>query len=175
MPEIENFPESDEFAPYYARYIARVPKGDVIRTLGTQVNDTLAALRTLTEERSRFRYAPDKWSIREMLGHMIDAERIFAHRALTIARADPTPLPGFDENEYAKTSNADSRTLAELIEELQTVRHSTVALFKSFDAEMASRRGKANNVEVSVRALAFIIAGHERHHLEVLQTRYLSA
>ena len=174
MAAIAQFPAETEYASYYARYVARVPKGDVLQTLSTQVGETVRALASLTEERSRLRYAPDKWSIREVLGHMIDAERIFGHRALTIARADPNPLPGFDENEYAKTSHADSRSLAELVDELQIVRRSTVALFKSFDAEMVNRRGTANNVEVSVRALAFIIAGHERHHLDILQSRYLN-
>lgn len=175
MREMIEFPNEGEFAPFYARYVARVPKGDVLKTLATQISDTASLLRSLPEERSRFRYAPDKWSIREVVGHMIDAERIFDHRALSIARGDPTPLPGFDENVYARASRSDARTLAELTSELELVRQSTVALFSSFDAEMVNRRGTANNVEVTVRALAFIIAGHERHHVDVLRSRYLSA
>ena len=175
MHALSEHPAASEFAPAFQRYVVRVPRGDVLRTLARQTDETTELLRGLTEERGGFRYAPGKWSIREMLGHMIDAERIFDHRALVIAREDPTPLPPFDEDAYARASRSDSRTLAELLAEMEIVRKSTIALFSSFDAQALGRRGIANNIEISVRALAFIIAGHERHHIDVLRTRYLNA
>ena len=174
MTALSQHPTEKEFAPYYASYIARVPKGDVVKTLASQVGETLEVLRSLPQERGGHRYAPEKWSIREMIGHLIDAERIFSYRALTIARGHAIPLAGFDENEYVRASGADNRTLADLADELEAVRHSTVALYKSFEPDAVARSGIANNVEVTVRALAYITAGHELHHLDVLRTRYLA-
>ena len=175
MAALHEHPGAGEFAPFYASYVARVPKGDVTQTLASQISKTLELIRSLPEQRGGHRYAPGKWSIREVIGHLIDAERIFGYRALTIARGHEIPLAGFDENDYVRTSGADRRTLADLARELEIVRQSTVALFKSFDDTAIGRRGVANNVEVSVRALAYIIAGHELHHLDVLRTRYLTA
>ena len=175
MHPLSEHPLDGEFAPFYANYIAQVPKGDVLRTLATQIGETLTLVRALPEERGGFRYAPGKWSIREVLGHLIDTERIFDHRALSIARGDANPLAGFDENAYALASGSDHRTIADLAAELEIVRRSTVALFSSFSGEAIRRRGTANNNAVSVRAVPFIIAGHERHHLHILRSRYLSA
>ena len=173
MHPLSERPAENEFAPYYARYIERVADGDVLRALSKQCETTTTLVRSLPEERGGFRYAPGKWSVREVLGHVIDAERIFGYRALTFARGDTVSLPGFDEDNYARASNADRRTLADLAAEFEIVRRSTIALFHSFDETALGRRGKANNVEVTVRALAFITAGHELHHADVLRTKYL--
>lgn len=167
-------PEASEHLPYYGKYVDRVPDGDLLDTLRAQLDETLALVRGLPEERGGHRYAPGKWSIREVLSHVIDAERIFAYRALRIGRGDATPLASFDENAYAAASNADARTLAELAEELAHVRLGNLALFRSLDDEALARRGTASGGEVSVRALAWIIAGHERHHVALLRERYLA-
>lgn len=167
-------PEADEFTSYYQRYVERVPDGDVVRTLDEQIIETLALLASVPEERASFRYAEDKWSIRQVVGHMCDVERIFVYRATRFARGDRTELPGFDENEYVANAHFDGRTLASLADELEAVRWATVALFDSLDDEEFLRRGVANHAPVSVRALGWITAGHERHHTEILRTRYLT-
>ena len=166
-------PAPDEFAPYYGRYIEKVPDGDIVATLRDQVEETLAALRAIPDARAGHRYAPDKWSIREMVGHLSDAERIFAYRALRIARGDETPLPGFDENSFVSRARLDDRSFAGLIDEYAAVRAASVALFDSLFPEEWTRRGIASDKGVSVRALAWITAGHELHHLEILRARYL--
>lgn len=166
-------PEKSEFLPYYERYIARVPDGDVVSTLSTQIGETLALLRGLPASVATYRYAPDKWSVNELVGHMIDTERIFANRALRFGRNDPTPLPGFEQDDYVRGSTFNSYPLSDLASELEAVRQATVFLFRHMDEEAWTRRGIANNAEVSVRALAYIIAGHELHHREILSTRYL--
>jgi uncharacterized damage-inducible protein DinB len=168
-------PDASEFQAYYGRYIDRVPDGDLLQTLRAQLDDTRALVREAGEARGGHRYEPGKWSIREVLGHVIDAERIFAYRALRIARGDATPLPGFDENAYAEVSNADARTLAQLAEELEHVRMSTIALFRGLDDAALARMGTASGGPASARALAWIIAGHERHHQLLLRERYLAA
>ena len=167
-------PAATEYAPYYERYISRVPDGDLIELLERQLEDTLALLRAVPEERADARYAPGKWSIKEVVGHLSDTERVFAYRALRIARNDPTPLPGFDQDEYVRHGGFDARTLADLAAEFSAVRRATMDVFRYLDRDALSRRGVANGAEVSVRALAYIIAGHERHHGEVLRTRYLT-
>lgn len=167
-------PDASEHLPYYARYVDRVPEGDLLQTLRAQLQETLALVRGLPEERGGHRYAPGKWSIRQVLSHVIDTERIFAYRALRIARGDATPLASFDENAYAAASNADARTLADLAEELEHVRLGNLAMFRALDGEALARRGAASGGEVSVRALAWILAGHERHHVALLRERYLA-
>jgi hypothetical protein len=166
-------PAPDEFAPYYGRYIDKVADGDIVRTLQRQIGETLRAFREIPDSRAGHRYAPDKWSIREIVGHLSDAERIFAYRALRIARGDETPLPGFDENAFVSRARLDDRPFAGLIDEYAAVRAASVALFDSLFPEEWTRRGIASEKGVSVRALAWIAAGHEIHHLEVLRTRYL--
>lgn len=167
-------PDDTEYAPFYARYVAGVPETDVVGALRDSGRELVAALTAIPEARGGFRYAPEKWTIREVVGHMIDAERIFGYRALRLARADATPLPGFEENDYARAAGSDARTLADLTDELRVVRDGTVRLFQSFPAEAWTRRGVVNGREVSVRALAYITAGHARHHLAVLRERYLT-
>jgi len=166
-------PEKGEFLPYYERYIDLVASGDVIATLKRQMAETQALLRSLPAGVSTYRYAPDKWSVNEVIGHLIDSERIFTSRALRFARNDPTPLPGFEQDDYVSNSSFDSYPLSELASELKSVRESTVFLFKHLQEDAWMRRGIANGAEVSVRALAYIIAGHELHHREVLRARYL--
>ncbi len=167
-------PAADEYAPFYAGYIARVPGDDALAPLAAQESETAELLAGLSEEQAAFRYAPGKWSVKQVAAHLSDAERVFAYRALRIARGDRTPLPGFDENAYAAEAGADARPLADLAAELRAVRAATLALFRGLDPAALLRRGTANGVPVTVRAAAWIIAGHERHHLGILRDRYLA-
>ena len=167
-------PQQDEYVPYYHKYVSMVPDGDLVETLRTQIGETLALVRSIPEERGSHRYAPGKWSIKEVVGHMADVERIMTYRALRIARNDATPLPGFDENAYVPAANFEARSLASLAHELEAVRRATVAFFETLEPEAAARRGSANNNPISARALAYIVAGHERHHVALLRERYLT-
>jgi hypothetical protein len=159
--------------PYYGKYISLVPEGDVIVTLEAQMLESKAMFAALPPAVSVYRYAPGKWSVKEMVGHVIDSERIFATRALIFARADNSPLPGFEQDDYVRNSSYGDYPLSELAAELESVRRATLFLFRHLNEEAWLRRGIANNAEVSVRALAYIIAGHERHHWDILRTRYL--
>ena len=174
MRPVESRPQPDEYAPYYAGYVARVPAGDLIAILNEGAEQTAALLAGLAEERAGFRYGPGKWSIREVIGHIADAERVFAYRMLRIGRGDITPLAGFDENEYVAAAHFDARPLPDLLDELRAVRRATVTLLRGLDDDAWQRRGTANGLEVTVRALATICAGHEMHHREILRTRYLA-
>jgi uncharacterized damage-inducible protein DinB len=167
-------PEASECAEYYWRYIDRIPDGDIIAILAGQCEETIATLNGLTDEQADLRYAPGKWSIKEVIGHVIDAERVFAFRALSFARRDSAPLPSMEENEWANASNAAGRPLVQLLEDLAATRRSTITLLEGLDEAMATSRGVASGCEFSVRAIAYIIAGHELHHRGVLQERYLS-
>lgn len=166
-------PAGDEFAPDYEQYISLVPEGDIVTTLTRQLDSTLALLRGFDESQAGNRYAPDKWSIKELIGHVIDAERIFSYRALRFGRKDQTPLSGFEQDDYVRGANFDDRKLADLADEFEHVRRANICLFGSLSPDSWSSRGKANDVEVSVRALAYIMAGHVTHHMNVLTTRYL--
>ena len=166
-------PQTDEYAPYYGKYISLVPDGDLVETLRSQIAETLALLRAIPDERASYRYGPDKWSIKEVVGHLADVERVMTYRALRIARADATPLAGFDENAYVPAANFEARPLASLAHELAEVRRATVAFFETLEPDAAARRGSANNNGISARALAYIVAGHELHHVKLLKERYL--
>jgi uncharacterized damage-inducible protein DinB len=166
-------PEKSEYAPYYEGYISRVPDGDIVAALGKQLEETLALIRGIPEARGDYRYAEGKWSIKELLGHVIDGERVFAYRALRFGRGDTTPLSGFEQDDFVKGADFSKRTLEDLAKEYEYVRRATISLFASLEDHAWERRGTANNNDVSVRAIAFIIAGHERHHAEILRTRYL--
>jgi hypothetical protein len=166
-------PESTEYAAYYGRYVSLVPEGDVVATLASQLDETLAMLRSLPEERGTHRYAPDKWSVKELVGHLIDAERIFAYRALRIARNDPTPLAGFEQDGYIENAAFDACALGDLLDEFEHVRRANVLMLRTLPSEAWHRRGVASEHEVTVRALAFIMAGHELHHVRVLREKYL--
>lgn len=167
-------PHESEYAPFHAGYVSQVPDGDVIALLEQQVEDTTRLLAGLGEEHAVFRYAPGKWSIKEVVGHLSDSERVFSYRALRIARNDGTPLPAFDENAWMPYGNFDARPLSDLLDELRNVRRSTLALYRSFTPEMVARRGTASQKEITVRAIVYITAGHERHHVRVLKERYLT-
>jgi uncharacterized damage-inducible protein DinB len=165
-------PAPDEYAPYYGTYIGKVADGDVVDALKGQISGTLAYLRAIPESRGGHRYAEGKWSIREVIGHLADAERIFAYRALRFARDDSTALPGFDENAFVANARFDERTLASLINEFEAVRRATIAQFDAFFPEEWLRAGTASGKQMSVRALAWVVAGHELHHLSILRERY---
>jgi len=165
-------PESSEYAPFYHGYVASVPDGDVVALMRASGRELLDTVATIPEDRGGFRYGEGKWSIREVLGHIIDAERIFAYRALRIARGDTTPLASFDENEYVKTAGSEARTLSSLARELGAVREASVQLFESFPDEAWGWSGVASGKNISVRALAYITAGHAMHHLKILRERY---
>lgn len=165
-------PQAGEHAPYFAKYIDRVPDGNVTQMLETEFERDFAALERLTPEQVHHRYAPDKWSVLEMIGHLSDTERVFAHRALRFARGDETPLAGFDENAWMQTAEFDSRELTSLLEEWRSVRAASLSLYKHLEPSAWLRRGPANGVTTSVRALAYMTLGHELHHRELLRTRY---
>jgi uncharacterized damage-inducible protein DinB len=166
-------PGQDEYAPYYEKYVSLVPAGDVVETLERQAADTLALLRGVSEEKASSRYEEGKWSVKEVLGHITDGERIFAYRALRFARNDQTPLSGFEQDDYVRAADFDARTFASLVAEFESVRAATLTLLRSLDPEAWTRRGTASDNPVSVRALAHIIAGHELHHVGILRDRYL--
>jgi hypothetical protein len=167
-------PEAGEYVAYYGKYVSQVPEGDVVETLERQVGETLALLGTLGEERAGRGYEPGKWSVKELVGHLSDAERVFAYRALRFARGDRTPLPGFDQDPYVLAGNFNARTLSDVAEEFAEVRRATLRLLRSLDEEAWARRGLASDNEITVRALAYIIAGHEAHHVRILRERYLA-
>lgn len=165
-------PEPDEVPPHYVSYIQRVPELDPVMACAEQIEETATLLRGLSDSDAMQRYDRGKWSIKEVVGHLADIERIMAYRALRIARGDTTPLPSFDENAYVPVAKFDSRSLTDLVSELRTARAATLALLRTFDADAWRRRGTASGKPVSVRALGFMIPGHERHHVEILRTRY---
>lgn len=166
-------PSGAEHSPYFGRYVSLVPDGWIVDTLRRQIGETLAFLSPLPDERARHRYAPGKWSVKEVVGHVADSERVFAYRALRFARGDATELPGFDEKQYTANAPFDQRPLADVLREFEAVRGATVALFQGLPDPAWDRSGVANGDPVTVRALAWIIAGHERHHRAVLAERYL--
>jgi hypothetical protein len=153
-------PTAAEYAPYFGRYIEQVPEGDVLELLRRQVDDTAALVDKLSDRDADFRYADGKWSIKEVLGHVADTERIMVYRALCFARAETAGLPGFDENEYVARAKFAGRKLADLLAEFRLVRAATVPFFAGLDGEELMRRGTANNRAYSVRSLAYIVAGH---------------
>jgi DinB family protein len=166
-------PGPGEFDQFFAAYISKVPDGDLVQGLEAQGRETAKLLRGVPESRGGFAYAPGKWTLKEVVGHVADAERVFSYRALRIARGDQTPLASFNEQAWTPQSGASARTLGDLVDELGAVRGATLALLAHLPAEAPLRRGTASGKEISVRALAWIIAGHERHHLGVIRERYL--
>jgi hypothetical protein len=165
-------PPSSEYAAHYSRYVDLVRDGDVLGTLADQIGGTLGQLRKVSEADSLKRYAPGKWSVREAVGHMIDTERVFAYRALRFARNDRTNLPGFEQDDYVAAANFDRRPWANLLEEFAAVRASTLLMFRGLGEEAWTREGVANGNPMSVRAAAYVIAGHELHHMKVLREMY---
>lgn len=167
-------PQTGDFAPNFHTYIDLVPEGDIVTLLTQAKTKVIALLQALPPEKWDFRYAEGKWSVREMLLHIIDTERIFTYRALRIARNDQTPLPGFEQDDYVPFSNANNRSWNSLIAEYEAVREATIQLFKNFTPEMWQHTGTSSNKHISVLALAYVTAGHEIHHLNVLNNKYLS-
>lgn len=165
-------PQPDEYAPHYAGYVAKVPEMNVLGALESNM-DELALLSSVPDSEAGHRYAPGKWSIREVAGHLIDAERVFAYRALRFSRKDATKLHGFDENAFVASANFDHCRLEDLLEEFRLTRQSNLWMFRGMTQEMLELRGTANNHPMSVRALACVMAGHLRHHVGVLKERYL--
>jgi len=166
-------PATDEYAPYYGLYIDQAPDGDILEILAQELETTRQTLGGLSPAQEQWRYAEDKWSLREIVGHLIDTEWTFAYRGLCFARTDPAELPGFDQDLWARASNADQRSIAELLATFASARHSSLAIFNGFDAADWQRRGTANGLEFSVRAMPYILAGHEIHHRKVIAQLYL--
>jgi hypothetical protein len=166
-------PQPGEYAPYCDRYISLVPGNNVLAALDEQRRQMLLLLSGRTEADGEIRYAPDKWSLKEVLGHINDGERILSYRALRISRGDATPIEGYEQDDYVRNSPFARRLLADLIEDYIAVRRATVSLFRNLDEAAWTRRGVANKNEVTVRALAYIIAGHELHHRRIIEEKYL--
>lgn len=168
-------PAQDEYPPYAEQYVSLITGTDVLRTLDAQLKQTTTLFSGRSERDGEFRYAPDKWTVKEVVGHIADSERIFAYRALRIARGDQTPLAGFEQDDYVRGARFNSRRLASLVEEFANVRLASLDLFCSLEEEAWLRRGVANQSEVTVCGLAYIIAGHELHHRRILEERYFPA
>jgi len=171
-PTPDEFPSS--YAGYqYADYVSQVPDGGILTQLAPQLEASLALLRPLSEDQAGYRYAAGKWSVKQLVGHLSDTERAFADRALHFARGNTQPVPGFDQDEYVAAAGSDQRPLPALLAEWEAVRRSTGALFRNLPREAWNRSGSADGVRFTVRAIAYIIAGHELHHRRVLIERYL--
>ena len=164
--------DSTEYAPHFDTYLKNVPEDDALVAIEAQSAETQKLLSGLDEARAAHRYAEGKWSIKEVIGHLIDGERIFSYRALAISRGDQQPLPSWDENEYIATANYDSWSIGDLVEQFAQLRRANIVLFRNMPAEAWTRRGTASGRAISVRALAGVIVGHERHHVRILRERY---
>jgi hypothetical protein len=167
-------PQPDEYPPYYGRYISLVRGEDILNALDEQRRQTMMLLSGRNEPDGEFRYAPGKWSAKEVLGHVCDTERIFAYRALRISRADGTPLAGFEQDDYVRNGPFAHCSLADQVEDFIAVRRATLSLLRNLDESAWMRRGTANKNEVTVRALAYMIAGHELHHRSILEEKYFA-
>ncbi len=165
-------PDPSEYAPFYSGYVASVSDGDIVATLEREGRAIVDRLRGLSAGAADHAYGPGKWTVREVVAHVADAERVFAYRALRFGRGDATPLPGFDQEIYVPASHAATRALESLVDDLESVRAATLSLFRSFEPEDWFRGGEASGARVTVRALAWILAGHELHHRRVLRERY---
>lgn len=168
-----NRPEINEFAPYYNNYISLVEGDDVMQVLNAQVAEIRSIFANVPEDKGTTAYVEGKWTIKELLSHLIDGERIFAYRILRISRGDKTPIEGFEQDDYIENSNANSRSFADLIGEFEAQRQSNLHMVNNISDEASKRMGTASDKPVSVRALTYIMAGHVRHHINVLNERYL--
>lgn len=166
-------PAENEYAPYYKGYIEKIEGDDILNILLNQTKECQNILNSFPEHKGDYRYANGKWTIKQVIGHIMDTERVFAYRALCIARNEKQPLPGFEQDDYVNNGNFNSRNLFDLVYELRLLRESNLLLFKSFDDEMLNRRGTASGYDVTVNALLFMIAGHMQHHLDILKERYI--
>jgi hypothetical protein len=166
-------PDASEYAPYAKAYVDLVAGDDILQALRTQLDETVALLIPIDEARSSAAYAPGKWTLKQVLGHINDTERIFAYRALCVARNDAQPQPGFEQDDYVRFGPFDHCTFASLLDEFRAVRATSIALFKALPPEAWMRRGVANKFDVTVRGLAFCLAGHEQHHVKIIREKYL--
>ncbi|MFL0352512.1 DinB family protein [Xanthomarina sp. GH4-25] len=162
-----------EYAPFYANYINKSGSEGLISGLESSLKEVLAFFNSIPEDKLGFSYDVGKWTIKDIMQHLIDSERVFAYRALRFARQDKTPLPGFEENAYAQTAQANSKSREDLLNEYQLVRGSSIMLFKSFNNDILKLIGSASNSDMSVRAIGFVIVGHEKHHIDIIKSRYL--
>ncbi|MEX0856657.1 MAG: DinB family protein [Balneolaceae bacterium] len=169
----KEYPAASEYAHYYSDYVAQVPKQNIIDTLNAQMHQQYTFINSIPGEKAFSAYEPGKWTIKQIVGHVIETERIFAYRALAFSRRDKNPLPGMDQNNYVKFANHNSRTLHDLANEYLAVRISSIHLFQNMTKEMLSLKGIASGYEFTVRSIPFIIAGHELHHLNVIKEKYL--
>ena len=166
-------PEPGDYAPYYENYIKLVDGDDILKILNDQSKKTQDVLNSFSEHKGNFRYADGKWTVKEVVGHLLDTERVFAYRALCIARGEKKSLPGIEQDDYVSAGNFNGRELFELNYEFRLLRESNLLLFRSFTTEMLKKRGFANETSVTVLAILFIIAGHEKHHMKVLREKYI--
>ncbi len=167
-------PLADEYDAFYQKYIQQAPDGDILEILDKQADLMGRFFAGISEEKGNYRYAPDKWSIKEVVGHLLDVERIFAYRAFRFSREDAVELAGFDQDVYVPKGQYDTQDLPELVESFYLQRKATLSMFRQFTPAMWEARGKANGSEMSVRAVAWILAGHLIHHMKIIQNRYLS-
>jgi uncharacterized damage-inducible protein DinB len=163
-----------EYAERFGNYISKVDEVDLMEELEISLHRLIRFVRDIPMDKFDYRYAAGKWTIKDILQHLIDAERIFAYRALRFARYDSTALPGFEEDDFANVANGDGRSIQDLLTELAVVRQATLSLFKSFDEQMLMQIGTASSAPMSVRAIGFVIIGHQNHHQQIYQERYLS-
>ncbi|MCK9426174.1 MAG: DinB family protein [Ignavibacteriaceae bacterium] len=166
-------PEVNEYAPYYQRYIDLITTDDIYSFFKQQTEEIVTLFTTLSEDQASFRYAEGKWSMKEVIAHIVDSERIFGYRALAISRGEKNPLPGFAENEYVTNGKYQNRSLQSLLNEYTHLSSANLELFKSLDEEMLSQKGTASGKEVTARAILFVTIGHEKHHVDIIKTRYL--
>jgi uncharacterized damage-inducible protein DinB len=172
---MKNQIQSSEYNPYYSAYINSVPEGDIIGILTNQMEETLTAFQGISEEQALFRYASDKWSIKEALGHIADTERVMGYRLVAIARGETASLPGFDDMVYVQNAKFNGLSIQDLLQNFAAVRESTLHLLKTLPSEAWTRIGSANGSPMSVRAIAYVIAGHERHHRLIVKERYIQS
>ncbi|WP_225229561.1 DinB family protein [Paenibacillus gallinarum] len=167
-------PGKNEYSPLVKKYIDLVPEGNIISILRKQSEENISILNKLTEENANFRYAPDKWSIKTVIGHIADVERLFSYRILRIARSDVRELPGYDRDIFAEMSSYDSLPLSKVLNDYDAVRNSTASLIDNLPEEAITRVGEFNDHTFSVRAIVYIIAGHETHHINIIKSKYLN-
>lgn len=167
-------PQPAEYDPYYQKYISLVPEEDIIPSLKVQIGELAELFKGMTEEKGTYAYADGKWTVKEVLSHLIDGERMFAYRALRVARGDKTPIEGFEQDGYIENSHANRRPISKLIDEFTLLRKANLMFFENLEPGDWIRTGIANNVEISVRSLAWIMVGHIRHHVAILQDRYFA-
>jgi hypothetical protein len=166
-------PLSNEYDPYYEHYVSLVPEDEISSVLAAQPDELEALIGSVPESKGTFAYADGKWTIKELLGHLIDGERIFAYRTLRISRGDQTPIEGFEQDGYIENAHSNERSFADLLTEFSLLRQANMCLFNDLKGDAWTRTGTANDCQISVRALAWIMAGHIRHHIDILRSRYL--